>query len=164
MNKTLRRSLLLLPLTMMAISLGACGNKKGGKTKVTFWHTMGQGLQEVLDRVIQEFNKKYPNVEIEHAAQGGYDDLEDKIKTAIPAGTTPTMAYCYPDHVAEYMESNAVIDMKSYRASNDGALFWESPKNCKQVKGFPKIRGFSANRCLNKWDTHFSGGTTWEEN
>ncbi|MGM9873879.1 MAG: extracellular solute-binding protein, partial [Bacilli bacterium] len=47
-------------------------------------------------------------------AQGGYDDIKDKISSAIPAGTTPTMAYCYPDHVAEYMSAGAVEYMDPY--------------------------------------------------
>lgn len=81
---------------------------------VTFWHTMGQENQETLNRMISEFNKVYPNITIEHAAQGDYDDIKDKISAAIPAGTTPTMAYCYPDHVAEYMSAGAVEYMDPY--------------------------------------------------
>ena len=48
----------------------------------------------------------YPNIKIEHAAQGGYDDINDKIKKAIPANTYPTMAFAYPDHVADYLGKN----------------------------------------------------------
>lgn len=81
---------------------------------ITFWHTMGQANQEKLNRMIEGFNQKYPNIKIEHAAQGGYDDIKEKISAAIPAGTTPTMAYCYPDHVAEYMSAGAVEEMSGY--------------------------------------------------
>ena len=93
-------------------------NFEGDPTKltatVTFWHTMGQANQETLNRMIAGFNEKYPNITIEHAAQGGYDDIKEKISAAIPAGTTPTMAYCYPDHVAEYMSAGAVEMMDPY--------------------------------------------------
>lgn len=82
--------------------------------KVTFWHTMGQSNQETLNRMITEFNKIYPNITIEHAAQGDYDDIKEKVSAAIPAGTTPTMAYCYPDHVAEYMSAGAIELMDPY--------------------------------------------------
>ena len=100
-------------IAMLATSITGCGGKKYDVT-ITFWHTMGQTLQEKLDRFIKEFQEIYPNVGIEHAAQGGYPDLEEKVSSAIPAGTTPTMAYCYPDHVAEYMESGAILDMTPY--------------------------------------------------
>lgn len=81
---------------------------------VTFWHTMGQANQDVLNAMIAEFNEVYPNIKIEHSIQGGYDELRDKVSSAIPAGTTPTMAYCYPDHVADYMSAGAVEELTKY--------------------------------------------------
>lgn len=101
-------------IAMLASSITGCDGKKKYDINITFWHTMGQTLKEKLDRFIKEFQEIYPNVGIEHASQGGYPDLEEKVSSAIPAGTTPTMAYCYPDHVAEYMESGAILDMTPY--------------------------------------------------
>ena len=104
----------LLPLMLLSTSLVGCNGGNSGKTKIVFWHTMGQELQTVLDRMIEGFTKENPDIVIEHAAQGGYPDLYDKISQAIPAGTTPTMAYCYPDHVADYNTSKACIDLTAY--------------------------------------------------
>ena len=106
-----KKLLALLPLALLTSSLIGCDS---GKTKVVFWHTMGSGLQEVLDRMIKAFRKENPDIVIQHAAQGDYDDLYDKISSAIPAGKTPTMAYCYPDHVADYNTSKACIDLTTY--------------------------------------------------
>lgn len=85
---------------------------------VTFWHTMGQASQTLLDTMIEKFNESYPNITITHAAQGGYSDILSKISKAIPAKTTPTMAYCYPDHVATYGEGTNVLKLNGY----DGSL------------------------------------------
>lgn len=82
--------------------------------EISFWHTMGQTNMETLNGMITKFNEKFPHIKVTHAAQGGYDDIKTKISAAIPAGTTPTMAYCYPDHVAEYMEAGAVEEMTPY--------------------------------------------------
>ena len=142
MKKSLTRSLILASMSVMALGLTACPNDGGNKTKITFWHTMGQELQGVLDRIITQFVAENPDIEIEHSAQGGYTDLEEKLTAAIPAGTTPTMAYCYPDHVAEYMKANAVLDLTAYvngeetgfDAEKDGALddiidiYWQEGK------------------------------------
>lgn len=120
--------LLAFSLTAIAaIGLASCSTSNGGgnyvnfegdptkiSAKVTFWHTMGQENQEILNRIIEGFNEIYPNITIEHASQGGYDDIRDKISKAIPAGTTPTMAFCYPDHVAEYLASGAIEQMDGY--------------------------------------------------
>lgn len=113
-----KRSILTLFAGICALPMLAgvtsCEPAKHYDINITFWHTMGAKLRELLDRFIAEFQEQNPDIGITHASQGGYDDLEDKLSMAIPAGTTPTMAYCYPDHVAEYMESNAVLDMTPY--------------------------------------------------
>ena len=79
-----------------------------GKTTIVFYHTMGANLQEVLDIYIEEFNKLYPDIIVEHKQVGGYDDVCDQIKTEIVSGTHPNIAYCYPDHVALYNIAKAV--------------------------------------------------------
>ena len=80
---------------------------------ITFYHTMGVNLREVLDKYIPEFNKLYPNIKIEHKQVGSYDDVRDQIKTEITVGNQPNIAYCYPDHVALYNLAKAVVPMDS---------------------------------------------------
>lgn len=71
--------------------------------EVSFWHTMGDANQQILNGFITEFNKTYPNVKISHYAQGGYEDINSNLKNAISAKEAPTMAFAYPDHVADYL-------------------------------------------------------------
>ncbi len=78
------------------------------KVTITFYHTMGANLREVLDVYIKEFNKLYPNITIEHEQVGSYDDVRKTISTEITVGNQPNIAYCYPDHVALYNMSKAV--------------------------------------------------------
>lgn len=102
-------------MALVGLSCVACNtNTSGGsngKTKVVFWHTMGASNQELLEAMIASFEKENPDIDVEHAAQGGYTDIESKLLKAIPAKTTPTMAYCYPDHVANYVKSNAAVKL-----------------------------------------------------
>ena len=78
------------------------------KITITFYHTMGSNLRDVLDAYIVEFNKLYPNITIEHEQVGSYDDVRKTISTEITVGNQPNIAYCYPDHVALYNMSKAV--------------------------------------------------------
>ena len=78
------------------------------KVTITFYHTMGSNLRDVLDAYIVEFNKLYPNITIEHEQVGSYDDVRKTISTEITVGNQPNIAYCYPDHVALYNMSKAV--------------------------------------------------------
>jgi multiple sugar transport system substrate-binding protein len=110
-----------LATAVLAVAgLTGCGNSS--KVTVTFWHTMGQTNQAWLNERISEFNAIYPDVTIEHAAQGDYTGLKSKISSAIPAGTTPTMAFCYPDHVADYLVAGASEDLTPYISSTEDGL------------------------------------------
>ncbi len=93
------------------------GGYDGSEITITFYHTMGAGLREVLDKYIVEFNKLYPNIHIDHKQVGSYDDVREKISKEITVGNQPNIAYCYPDHVALYNMGNAVITLDNLIAS-----------------------------------------------
>ena len=75
---------------------------------IVFYHQMGAQLQEILNTAIEDFNKIYPNITVEHKTYGDYNGVRDQIKTEISVGDQPNMAYCYPDHVALYNVAGAV--------------------------------------------------------
>ena len=117
--------LAIVMLTCVAGSLTSCGLFGGKKVAadfvmpeggfdtetpitITFYHTMGAQLQEILNETIIEFNKIYPNITIEHQSPGSYDDVRNQIKTEIAVGNAPNLAYCYPDHIALYNKAGAV--------------------------------------------------------
>ena len=89
------------------------GGYDGSAVTLSFYHTMGQNLRDVLDAYIVEFNKLYPNITIVSEQVGGYDDVREQISTEIPAGNQPNIAYCYPDHVALYNLAGAVTTLDS---------------------------------------------------
>ena len=93
------------------------GGYDGSAVTITFYHTMGQNLRDVLDAYIAEFNLLYPNIHIEHSQVGGYDDVRDQISTEIGVGNQPSIAYCYPDHVAMYNLADAVVILDDLIAS-----------------------------------------------
>ena len=93
------------------------GGYDGSEVTITFYHTMGANLREVLDYYIVEFNKLYPNIHIVHEQVGGYDDVRDQIKTELTVGNQPNIAYCYPDHVALYNVAKAVVTLDDLIAS-----------------------------------------------
>lgn len=109
----LKKKLPMLALvTLLGISIGALtGCEKDDRTQVVFWHTLGKNNQELLNKMIVAFEAENPDIHINHAQQGGYPDIESKIIKAIPAKTTPTMAICYPDHVANYIDSKAAVKL-----------------------------------------------------
>ena len=93
------------------------GGYDGSEVTIVFYHSMGAKLRGVLDTYIEEFNKLYPNITIEHSSMGDYDGVRDQIKTQLTAGEQPNIAYCYPDHVALYNVAKKVIPLDNLIAS-----------------------------------------------
>ena len=124
MKKRLIAMALLVAMLAGIATLSGCGNSKNAsnafvvpetgfdvnsEVTITFTHTMGAKLQEVLNTYIAEFNKIYPNITIEHVSAGGWSDINGQINTEIAGGTQPNIAYCYPDHVAMYNIAKSVV-------------------------------------------------------
>ena len=91
----------------------------GSEVTITFYHTMGANLRSVLDRYIPKFNELYPNITVEHDMMGDYPALRDQIATELIGGRAPSLAYCYPDHVALYKKAKVVLPLDDYIASTD---------------------------------------------
>ncbi len=121
----MKKILSVLLLVAMVFVMASCGGAKkgipnfdvpeggydGSEVTITFYHTMGSNLTEVLDRDIESFNKLYPNIHINHSQVGSYDDVRDQISTEITVSNQPNIAYCYPDHVALYNLAGAVATL-----------------------------------------------------
>lgn len=117
---------LVMALLMLAgvFSLSACSGPKaapnfdvpeggydGSEVTITFYHTMGSNLSDVLNLYIEEFNKLYPNIHVQHEQVGSYDDVREQISTEITVSAQPNIAYCYPDHVALYNLAGVVATL-----------------------------------------------------
>ena len=125
MKKTVLSLILVIAMCLTLFTFFSCDKKEvagdfvmpeeGFDTEtpvtITFYHTMGANLREVLEKHIEKFNEIYPNITIEHQQVGGYDDVRDQIKTEITVGNQPNIAYCYPDHVALYNGAKAVLPL-----------------------------------------------------
>ena len=89
----------------------------GSAVTIKFYHTMGQKLRGILDTWIPSFTEQYPNITIEHESYGDYPGLRDQISTELNGANAPSLAYCYPDHVALYNKARAVATLDDYIAS-----------------------------------------------
>ena len=132
MKKRLIALFLILAMTVVTLALTSCNKPNGPADDVsdfvfdtstpvtiTFYHTMGEALREILDQYIVKFNELYPNIKVEHKQVGGYDDVREQIKTEITVGDQPNIAYCYPDHVALYNVALAVQTLDDLIAATD---------------------------------------------
>lgn len=85
---------------------------------ITLWHAMGEANQALLIKYANAFMAVYPNITVViPAGVGNYDTLKSNMTTAITANAMPNLVQCYPDHVAEYLNGNAVLNLDPYMQS-----------------------------------------------
>ena len=172
MKRKLISLLLVLSMLLTAVMMASCNGtpSQGGSEKVTyevpaegydgsavtitFYHSMGARLQEVLNTYIPVFNELYPNITIEHSSMGDYDGVRDQIKTALTAGNQPNIAYCYPDHVALYNVAKAVVPLDN---------FINSTIPVTDAKGNETPLGFTAEQIADFIPGYYAEGTAFDE-
>lgn len=99
-------------LLSVTVVLAACSEEKSNpSTTIYFYTSQGQALQEKTQVAIQNFEAKYPGWKVQHTAAGSYDDVKSKVLQDLQARQQPDLAYCYPDHVAEYLATGAVVNI-----------------------------------------------------
>ena len=115
---------------------------------IVFYHTMGDSLQETLQVAIDAFNAKYPDWTIEHSQIGGYNEVRSRCIAGLAAGNQPDLAYCYADHVAQYLKTGKVVDMSDYVNAtgtlNGEAIGYSATEIADFVQGYYK-EGFATN-------------------
>ena len=90
------------------------GGYDGSAVTITFYHAMGQDLQDILNKYITKFNQIYPNITVDAKYIGNYDAVEDQISTELAVKKGPNLAYCYPDHIAKYMKSKRMVALDTF--------------------------------------------------
>ncbi len=166
-----KRILSLLLAAAMIVAVFAMTGCAGGKTEkktyevpengydgsavtIVFYHSMGAKLQGVLNTYIEEFNKLYPNITIDHSSMGDYDGVRDQIKTALTAGNQPNLAYCYPDHVALYNQTGKVVPLDA---------FIESEIKVTDALGNESVLGFTDEQIADFVPGYYAEGTGFDE-
>ncbi|MBM3129440.1 MAG: extracellular solute-binding protein [Chloroflexi bacterium] len=88
----------------------------GKKVSVTYWHNRPQKDQDMLQSMLDEFNKTNPYGITAKAEIGGasYNDVYNKINAAIQAGAPPDISVAYQNQAAFYRAQGAVIDLNPF--------------------------------------------------
>ncbi|MDR1824257.1 MAG: extracellular solute-binding protein [Bifidobacteriaceae bacterium] len=127
-----RAVLAALAATAMALTMGACssGDKKDdaassdttaaagtdeggtGTAAASVWYLSGQPKEGIWANSFAEWTTEHPEAPI-NAEMYANDQYKEKIRTAIGAGTAPTLVFSWGAFgpVAEYVEANQIISL-----------------------------------------------------
>ena len=87
---------------------------------ITFWHGQSGVLGDRLNELIAKFNSTH-KVQVTGQFQGTYDQLYQKVVSAIQAGSVPDMAMVSgPPQTAQYLKAKAIVPMQQFVDSPDG--------------------------------------------
>ena len=84
---------------------------------IEFWHAMSGTNQEAVDALVEQFNTTVgaeKGITVKSVYQGAYNDLKTKTTAALKSGSAPAISQAYPDWVAEYLRSGAVVALDDY--------------------------------------------------
>ena len=83
--------------------------------EITYWHQFTRFQQETLEALVEEFNNTNQwNIKVTAEFGGRYDDLYNKMVTAIAAGSVPDLVAAYQNEAAAYQVSGALVDINGY--------------------------------------------------
>ena len=123
MKKLLTVALVGCIAASSCVAFAACGGGTDYDHTIVFYSSQGQNLAAVTDQAIAKFEAKYPGWKVEHTQPGGYDEVLSKVRSDLTAGLQPDLAYCYSDHVAQYLATGKVVDMNKYLTNQESYTY-----------------------------------------
>ncbi len=124
----------------------------GSQVTITFSHCMGQTLQAAVELYIPKFNELYPNITVKpNKDASDYDKLLETISNKLNGKEQyiPSVAYCYPDHVASYNRGKKVVALDPYIESTE------------TIPGTNEIMGLTAEDIADYYEVFYNEGNQY---
>ncbi len=120
--KRMRCAIIALSLmAMVTLSAGAADADKyavKAPIKIQWWHAQEAQYKGLIERIIADFEKLNPMIDVEPVFQGNYADLNEKLIAAQAAGTTlPALTVANTPYIAEYGASGVCEILDPYIAA-----------------------------------------------
>ncbi|MDD4532125.1 MAG: hypothetical protein PHW22_01665, partial [Bacilli bacterium] len=138
----MKKNLLLLPIIACLGLLGSCGGDTTSSvtsngttsnepntsststvtesfitepTTIQFLVKTGKSNEGLIDDYIESFKAVEPNVTVNKSViSTGYNDVESKVIKGFSINDYPDITVAYPDHVANYIDYNKVLNLQDF--------------------------------------------------
>lgn len=84
------------------------------KVKITYLTWMWPAREKILRETIANFQKRYPNIEVEGIFVSNATECTQKLLTMIAGGTPPDVAHIWTTHVQKFYQTGAVLCLDPY--------------------------------------------------
>ena len=101
-------------------------NASGETTEIVFWHAMGGGQGEALEKLVKQFEEENPNIKVNLQNQGNYGDLNQiLVATMQSPQDLPTITQAYPDWMLQFQSAELVADLTDMVKGDNGIEDYE---------------------------------------
>jgi multiple sugar transport system substrate-binding protein len=131
----LTRTFAALLALAASISLAACGGSddsssddssasSGEPVEIEFWHGQTQGVADLLQEMIDEFNRTHPDVIVSKDSGGvNSDRMLQKVTAGLQADNYPDIAYIYGSDLANLAQGEQLVNLQD--AIDSGEIDWD---------------------------------------
>lgn len=121
-------TVLALFLTALALVWGAGRSEAGSPVEIEFWHAMSRSRGELLENLVQRFNRENPDIVVKARFVGAanprlgndYNALYGKILEHLARGTPPDVSQVYENWTTQLIEINALAPVDQFFAGPSG--------------------------------------------
>ena len=121
----------------------------GETTEIVFWHAMGGGQGEALEKLVKQFEEENPNIKVNLQNQGNYGDLNQiLVATMQSPQDLPTITQAYPDWMLQFQSADLVADLTDMVKGENGIEDYEDilPGVREEIETDGKIMGLPFNK------------------
>jgi multiple sugar transport system substrate-binding protein len=119
---------LALVLTALTLVWGSGRSEAKSPVEIEFWHAMSRSRGELLESLVQRFNRANPDVVVKSRFVGSanprlgndYNALYGKILEHLARGTPPDISQVYENWTTQLVEINALTPMDQFLSGPDG--------------------------------------------
>lgn len=111
----------ILAMALIAIVAGAA--MAAPKYKLSLWHYLGSDTSGLFKSLVDEWNEKNPDVQVELSYGGNNRTMQDKLLTSIVAKSAPDIALMDQFWVPELANSGALLNLDGRLSEQEEADF-----------------------------------------
>ena len=112
----MKKILSALLAVLLLFSFAGCsngGDKPTEKAKVTFWHTLTDHDEEMVEEIVKAFNASQDKWEVVQQTQT-LEGFEAKVYSSVTEGTGPSLVWLYPNTAQDYVNAGLALDFGKY--------------------------------------------------
>ena len=126
----LKKFFTLVTTTTFLFNIYACSEKTGknseGKTIITFWHTHNDDESKTLEDIVEQYENKHPNIDVQ-LQQVPFSDAQNKYKTVAQAKDAPDIFRAEISWTAEFASLGYLMALDMYMTDDYRKAFLSAP-------------------------------------